>query len=99
MVNLREIVRTKWINSNHCSHRTRKMTSSMEGPKYPNIGNRTIHTKGVEKHLQKHKINKASSPDDLPAYILRETVTELAPVHTVIFNQSLKTGTLHEHWP
>ena len=70
----------------------------MEGPEYQRIDNLNIHTKGVENLLQKLKINKASGPDDLPAYILRETAVEIAPVLTAIFNQSLKTGTLPEDW-
>ena len=70
----------------------------MEGPEYPTIDILNIHIKGVEKLLQKLKVNKASGPDDLPAYILRETATEIAPVLTAIFNQSLKTGTLPEDW-
>jgi hypothetical protein len=69
---------------------------TMVGPEYPTIDNLNIHTKGVEKLLQKLKVNKASGPDDLPAFILRETATEIAPVLTAIFNQSLKTGTLPE---
>ncbi len=60
--------------------------------KIPN--NKQHHTKGVEKLLQKHKINKASGPDDLPAYIHREIATDLTPVFTAIFNQLMKTGTL-----
>ncbi len=39
--------------------------------KYPTISNLIINTKWVEKLLQKRKINKASRPDDLPAYVVR----------------------------
>ena len=70
----------------------------MEDPEYPTIDTLSIHIKGVEKLLQKLKVNKASGPDDLPAYILRETATEIAPLLTAIFNQSLKSGTLPEDW-
>jgi hypothetical protein len=70
----------------------------MEGLTYPTINNLNIHTKGVENLLQKLKVNKASGPDDLPAYILRETAVEIAPVLTAIFNQSLKCGTLPKDW-
>ncbi len=52
----------------------------MEGPTYPKIDNLKIHTKRVEKLLQRLKINRASGLDDLPAYILRNSVAELAPV-------------------
>jgi hypothetical protein len=71
---------------------------TMEGPEYPTIDNLNIHTQGVKNLLQKLKVNKASGPDNLPAYILRETATEIAPVLTAIFNQSLKTGTLPQDW-
>ncbi len=66
--------------------------------KYATIDNLTIYTQGVEKSLQKLKIYKASGPENLSAFIFRETSTELAPVLTVIFNMSLKTGTLPEDW-
>ncbi len=65
-------------------------TSSMELTKHHTMDILTIHTKIIEKLLQKHKLSKASSPDNLPAYIRRETASELAPELTVIFNQSLK---------
>ncbi len=52
------------------------------------ICNLTINTKAVEKLLQKLTINKVSEPDDLPAYILRDTVTELAPDRSVIVRTS-----------
>ncbi len=69
----------------------------MENPKYPTIDNFVIHTKGVEKLFQKHRINKASGLDELRAYILRETATKLDPLLTAICNQPLtsrlRTGT------
>ncbi len=68
-------------------------SSAMERPKYPSIGNLSTNNKEVEKRLQKLKINKASGPDDIPPYILRETVTELVPVLSAIFNQPLNIGT------
>ncbi len=66
----------------------------MERPKYPTIGNPTINTKEAEKLLHKLKINKASVPDDIPAYILRETATDLARIFTALVSQSLNKGTL-----
>ncbi len=69
----------------------------MEGTKYPQW---TIlqYTQDVEKLLQKFKIKKASGPDNLPAYIFRESATELTLVLSGIFNQSLKIDTLPEDW-
>lgn len=61
----------------------------MEELKYLTKDNPNTNTKGVKKLLQKHKINKVSGQDDLPAHIHRETATELASITTAIFNQSL----------
>ncbi len=69
----------------------------MEGQNTLTIGNLTINTEEVEKLLQKRKINKESGPDDIPAFILRETVTELAPVFTTIFNQYIYNIFIRTH--
>ncbi len=70
----------------------------MEGPEYEEIDNLVINVKGVEKLLKNLKINKAPGPDDIPARILKELAEELAPILTLIFKQSLETGTLPDDW-
>ncbi len=85
------------IRSNQSAYQTKLIILLLwKGQNTPRVGNLTINIKGVEKLLQNLKINKESGPDDLSAYILNEAVTELAPVLTVIFNQSLNIDTLHE---
>jgi hypothetical protein len=70
----------------------------MDGPSYPQINELTIINKGVVKLLPKLKVNKASDPDDLPAYILKELAEEIAPILTAIFTQSLQQGSLPHDW-
>ncbi len=70
----------------------------MEGPEYEEIDKLEINVKGVEKLLKNLKVNKAPGPDDIPARILKELAAELAPVLTLIFKQSLETGTLPDDW-
>ena len=53
---------------------------------------------GVLKLLQSLDIKKATGPDSLPARILREFATEIAPILTVIFQQSLDTGIVPADW-
>ncbi len=38
-----------------------------------------INVKGIEKLLKIMKVNKASGPDDLSAFILKELAEEIAP--------------------
>ena len=45
-----------------------------------------------------HKPNKSSGPDQTPCRLLRELATELAPVLTSFFRQSLTTGQLPQVW-
>ncbi|XP_077978226.1 uncharacterized protein LOC144433741 [Glandiceps talaboti] len=47
-------------------------------PKMPDI---TITTIGIEKLLKNLKVNKASGPDNIPARILKECATSIAPYY------------------
>ena len=42
--------------------------------------------------------HKASGPDCIPAYVLHHCATEIAPILTVIFTQSLDTGEVPSDW-
>ena len=53
-----------------------------------------IKTDGVEKLLRNLSPHKASGPDSLPNTILNNCATELAPVISDIFRQSLDSGSL-----
>ena len=68
------------------------------GWSFPAIDNLNLSARGVEKLLLKLAINKASGPDHLPNYYLRETTKQTAPKLAALFSQSLKTGVLPSDW-
>ena len=57
-----------------------------------------VEAHGVEKLLSTVKSFKASSPDEIPCRVLKETAHEIAPILADIFNRSLSTGTLPCDW-
>ena len=42
--------------------------------------------------------NKAQGPDNIPARLLEETATEIAPSLCTLFNKSLRVGVLPSDW-
>lgn len=64
----------------------------------PDIDNLSISTKGVHKLLSNLKPFKATGPDGLPPFILKELAYELAPIFTLLFEASLLQGTLPLDW-
>lgn len=50
------------------------------------------------KALQNVKVNKATGPDNIPAWVLRNHANVLAPPLTAIFNKSLREGVLPMEW-
>ena len=71
---------------------------TLSEPQYPPMPDIKIHTEGVEKLLGKLGTHKVSGPDNIPNMILKTCASELAPVITNIFQQSLDTGTLPTDW-
>ena len=65
---------------------------------YPSMPEIVIKTDGVEKLLRNLSPHKASGPDSLPNTILKNCATELAPVISDIFRQSLDSGSLPSDW-
>ncbi|KAK3103086.1 hypothetical protein FSP39_016353 [Pinctada imbricata] len=59
---------------------------------YPSMQNIHITTKGTEKLLNNLDTSKATGPDQIPARILKQYSTQLAPHLTYIFNKSLERG-------
>jgi hypothetical protein len=72
--------------------------TTLSGPSYPPIKTLEINTKGVHKLLAGINPSKAAGPDQVPCRILKELASELAPILSAIFNQSLNDGTLPKHW-
>ena len=64
----------------------------------PDIADLSISVKGVHKLLSNLKPFKATGPDGLPPFILKELAYELAPPFTLLFEASLLQGTLPSDW-
>ena len=64
----------------------------------PDISNIKITAEGVTKLLKNIKVDKASGPDLIPNYILKNCSSELSPALTSIFQQSLDTGDVPSDW-
>lgn len=61
----------------------------------PNIH---ISVQGVKKQLEKIVVTKACGPDLIPARVLKESASEIAPILAEIFQQSLDSGKLPSAW-
>lgn len=59
----------------------------MPDSEFPDMPNIVINKQGVEKLLQDVNPNKASGPDAIPAKILKECASSIAPVLTKIFQK------------
>ena len=58
----------------------------------------TFSVEGIEHQLNLLNTQKASGPDYIPAFVLYHCATEIAPILTVIFSQSLNTGEIPSDW-
>jgi hypothetical protein len=65
---------------------------------YPSISDIIINIEGIEKLLRNINISKASGPDNIPNWILKNCAHEIAPFIANIFQLSLDTGTLPSDW-
>ena len=66
-------------------------------PQY-NIEPLRIDINGVVELLKTLKPYKASGPDEIPAYLLKETSKEIAPALTFIFQASLQQSSIPSDW-
>jgi hypothetical protein len=71
---------------------------ALEGDQYPDIPRLSIDVHGMHKLLTQLKVSKASGPDGLPNRVLKELANQLAPVLTILFQQSIETNILPEDW-
>jgi len=53
---------------------------------------------GIEHHLNLLNTQKVSGPDYIPAFVLYHCATEISPILTVVFSQSLNTGEIPSDW-
>ena len=64
----------------------------------PNLNQIIVISLGVQKLLESLTVNKASGPDGVLTYLLRELSHELAPILASFFQQSLDQGQLPNDW-
>ncbi|CAB3997431.1 Hypothetical predicted protein, partial [Paramuricea clavata] len=64
----------------------------------PAIGNIVITVKGVEKQLASLDAKKASGPDGIPPWFLKENASQIAPILTDIYQESVSSGSLPGKW-
>ena len=57
-----------------------------------------FHTRGIVSLLKNINTKKASGPDGISCWVLKEAVEEIAPFLQFIFNQSLTTGQVPGDW-
>ena len=65
---------------------------------YPSMCDIEVSVTGVQKLLAGLDTNKSMGPDGLSPIILKECASEISPMLTFIFNQSLKSGILPDDW-
>ena len=68
------------------------------GPAKNQIDDIAVTEEGVSKLLANIKPHKASGPDKIANRVLKELHSELAPIMTALFNQSLSTGSIPSDW-
>ena len=61
---------------------------------FPPIPELVITTHGIQKLLENQIVTKATGPDNIPAFILKNCAPILAPLLQSIFTQSIITGSL-----
>ena len=71
---------------------------SLDSYSFPDISPITITNAGVLALLSNLKIHKASGPDKIPASLLKNLATSLAPALTMIFKASLSQSSLPSEW-
>ena len=68
------------------------------GEPLPEMDAIEISEEGVEKLLKNLNLHKAGGPDGLPAKVLKECASEIAPYLTKIFQKSLQEGNVPDDW-
>lgn len=76
---------------------TSNIPSKGDSP-FPDMEAIQVNTEGVRKLLLNLKVDKATGPDSIPAFILKTASDELAPMLTRLFQLSLETGEVPHDW-
>ena len=64
----------------------------------PGLGPLIISEQGVLKQLSSLNPNKACGPDQIPPWFLKTFATDIAPILTDIFQDSMDSGTVPYRW-
>ena len=64
----------------------------------PGISSLTVTIPGVIKQLQSLKPNKASGPDGMPPWFLKEYAAEIGPMLVAIYQASVDSGRVQSKW-
>ena len=64
----------------------------------PALGPLTLTIPGVIKQLQSLKPNKASGPDEIPPWFLKDYAVEIGPILTALYQTSVDTGHVPSQW-
>jgi len=64
----------------------------------PAIGPLIVTIPGVIKQLQSLKPNKASGPDEIPPWFLKDYAVEIGPILTALYQTSVDTGHVPSKW-
>ena len=65
---------------------------------FPSIGVLHADVVGIKKLFSNFNPSNASGPDNIPCYVLKELVAELAQIFTLFFKQSLNTSEIPLDW-
>ena len=71
---------------------------SPTGTPFPDMEEIQVEEEGIRKLPQKKNPRKATGPACIPARILKDCASELAPILTIIFNRSHQEGLVPEDW-
>ena len=89
------------LNDQFISAYTKEDTSKIpsKGPSHhPTLDPIQMQCKGVHKLLKDLKIHKATGPDGIPAFILKTTADQIAPILTRLNQFSLDAGEVATDW-
>ena len=75
-----------------------KLKLNPDGQSVPTMPDILVGQKGIEKLLNNLNPHKASGPDKIKPIILKTLSTELSPILEVLFQKSLKEGSLPSQW-
>ena len=70
----------------------------MNGAPFPDMPPISVSVEGVASLLNDLNVHKATGPNRIPTYFLKETTVEVAPILTLIFQSSLHQGIVPSDW-